>query len=96
VSSVVRSTDPDGVLEIDAPSHEAAEALASRLERCHCLVVQRATDEWCVRAQPWGRDRRSLQETLSAVEAWIVELGARRTRVALGERTFTLAADGAP
>jgi hypothetical protein len=83
----------DGTLQIEAPSREAADALAGRLERCHCVVVQRGADAWLVRAQPWSRDGRALQETLSTIEAWTVGRGESTTRVVLGDHPFTLAAD---
>lgn len=83
----------DAMLQIEAPSREAADALAGRLERCHCVVVQRGVDDWLVRAQPMSQDRRSLEETLSTIEAWTVGRGKSTTRVVLGDHPFTLAAD---
>jgi hypothetical protein len=94
VSPVRRSPAANGILKIEAPSREAADALVRQLEHCDCLVIQRAPEEWIVRAQPWRQDARSLRDALSAIEAWIVASGSRTTTVALGERTFTLAADG--
>jgi hypothetical protein len=82
----------EDLLEVAAPSRSAAETLAGRLERCHCLVVQRGRQEWVVKATPWRDDGRSLTTALSAVEAWLVDTGTPVTTVAVGDRTFTLSA----
>jgi hypothetical protein len=80
------------LLEVTAPTHEAALSLVSRLERCRCRVVEQGREGWTVQATPWRDGARDVSDALTVVESWLAAEGLGSTMVRLDGADYTVGA----